>query len=81
MIDAIMHEYKHGAAEVIASAWPGAHNREIPMNKKSIKAAEARLSRAGFHGWQIAAYRGWLKNLSNRRKWREMTEKTFGVRV
>lgn len=32
MIDAIMHEYKHGAAEVIASAWPGESMRRKDIN-------------------------------------------------
>ena len=52
------------------------------MNKKSIKSAEIILRRAGFQEWQVAAYKGWLRNLSNnRRKWRAMTKKVFGVRV
>ena len=58
-----------------------AHIQEKKMNKKSIERAENRLLRAGFRGWQVAAYRGWLKSLPDRRKWREMTKRAFGVRV
>lgn len=51
------------------------------MNRKSIEKAKNRLRRAGFQGWQVATYRGWLKSLPDRRKWRSVTERVFGVRV
>lgn len=58
-----------------------AHIQEKKMNKKSIERAESRLRKAGFQGWQVEAYREWLRRLSDHRKWRKITEKTFGVRV
>ena len=57
------------------------HTQEKKMNKKSIERAENRLRKAGFQEWQVATYGGWLRRLSDRRKWRAMTKKVFGVQV
>lgn len=51
------------------------------MQKHQIRRAQARLAAAGFTPAQVAAYPAWVGRLENRRQWRRLTRRVFGVSV
>jgi hypothetical protein len=52
----------------------------MPTNL-SIYRTMVQLSKAGFLQWQVQAYPDWVARLENKRQWRRLTRKVFGIRV
>lgn len=49
------------------------------MKSQQLKQVKARMSRAGFDAWQVAAVRRWAAGVADPRKARRLAKKVFGV--
>jgi hypothetical protein len=59
---------------------PQPKGNTMPTNLQ-IYRTMTQLSKAGFLQWQVQAYPDWVARLSNKRQWRRLTRKVFGISV